>query len=154
LDVDSFFGMLQSSAMNKARVVLGGVVAGIINFMGDGVMHGVLLRQYWMEIAGTLRLPGDADAAAQFGYYIVYDLAKGILSTLIYALVRPRLGAGAKTALVAGLLVWGLVLPVPLAGLLPEHFFGRMFALLWSLYGAVPVLLGAIAGAALYKEEA
>jgi hypothetical protein len=38
--------------------------------------------------------------------------------------------------------------------LLPEHFFGRMFALLWSLYGAVPVLLGAIAGAALYKEEA
>jgi hypothetical protein len=140
--------------MNKARIVVGGIVAAIINFIGDGMMHGLLLRQYWMEIAATLRLPGDADAASQFGYYIVYDLAKGLCATTIYALIRPRLGPGVKTALVAGLLVWALVLPVPILGLLPEHFFGRKFALLWSFYGAFPVVLGTIAGAALYKEEA
>jgi hypothetical protein len=141
--------------MNKARIALGGFVAGLINFFGDGAMHSVLLRPYWEQIAASLHLSGiKPDAASEFTYYILYDLAKGVFTVLIYALARPRLGAGAKTALVAGLIVWALVLPVPLGGLLPEHFFGRKFALLWSVYGAVPVLLGALAGGALYKEDA
>jgi hypothetical protein len=139
--------------MNKARIVLGGAVAALINFFLDGALHSVLLRPYWMEIAEALHLKGDADAASQFGYYIAYDLLKGLLSTLIYALIRPRLEPGLKTALVAGLIVWALVLPVPILGLLPEGFFGSKFGILWSIYGAAPVLLGAVAGAALYKEE-
>lgn len=139
--------------MNKARIVVGGVVAALINFFLDGALHGVLLRPYWMEIAAALHLKGDPDATPLFGYYIAYDLLKGLLSTLIYALVRPRLSPGLRTALVAGLIVWALVLPVPILGLLPQGFFTNKFGILWSLYGAAPVLLGAVAGAALYKEE-
>ncbi|HEX4386354.1 MAG TPA: hypothetical protein VH083_25540 [Myxococcales bacterium] len=137
--------------MNKARIVLGGVVAALINFFLDGALHGVLLQPYWLEIAAALHLKGDPEGA-QFRYYILYDLLKGLLSTLVYALIRPRLAPGLRTALVAGLIVWALVLPVPILGLLPQGFFGNRFAILWSLYGAAPVLLGAVAGAALYKE--
>lgn len=33
------------------------------------------------------------------------------------------------------------------------HFFGRKFALLWSIDGFFPVLSGTLAGAAIYREE-
>jgi hypothetical protein len=138
--------------MNGSRIVLGGVVAGIVNFILDGVMHGVLLRPYWMEIAATLHLTSNADAPSQFGHYAVYDLAKGILAVLIYALARPRLGPGPKSAVLVGLITWALVLPVPLIGMLPNGFFSGTFATLWSVYGVVPVVAGTLAGCALYKE--
>jgi hypothetical protein len=136
--------------MNVQRIVIGGLVAGIICFLGDGVVHGVLLTARWQEIAATLHLPATGASQAWFG---IYDLVKGLGAVLIYAMIRPRFGPGPRTALIAGLVTWALCLPVPLAGLLPIHFFGRKFALLWSIYGAFPVVLGAIGGAALYKEQ-
>ncbi|HUJ25091.1 MAG TPA: hypothetical protein VLW85_03675 [Myxococcales bacterium] len=136
--------------MNIQRVVIGGLVAGVLCYLGDGVVHGVLLAPRWQEIAATLHLKGDGGML----YFILYDLLKGFASVLIYALVRPRLGPGPATALVAGLLVWALAIPVPLAGLLPIHFFGRKFALLWSIYGLFPVVIGALVGGAIYREEA
>ena len=139
------------NAMNVQRIVLGGIVAGVICYLGDAVVHGVLLSQTWQEIAATLKLPqGDGGMA----WFAVYDLIKGVAAVLLYALIRPRLGAGPRTAVIAGLLTWGLCIPLPLAGLIPIHFFGRKFALLWSIYGLFPVVIGAVAGAALYREEA
>jgi hypothetical protein len=138
--------------MNIARIVVGGIVAGIICFVGDGVVHGVLLQPIWLDIAGTLKLP-PGDPGGSFAYYALYDLAKGFASVALYAAIRPRFGAGPRTAIIAGLATWALCIPLPLLGLLPSHFFGRKFALLWSIYGAFPVVIGAVAGTALYKEE-
>jgi hypothetical protein len=140
--------------MNIQRMLLGGLVAGIICFLGDGVVHGVLLQQRWNEIAATLHLDVSEEARrASFGYYVIYDLLKGVGAVLVYALIRPRFGPGPRTALIAGLVTWALCIPVPLYGMLPMHFFGRKFALLWSIYGAFPIIIGAIAGAALYRED-
>jgi hypothetical protein len=136
--------------MNYAKIALGGLVAGVICFIGDGIVHGVLLQARWMEIANTLHLPrGDSG----FGYFSIYDLAKGVASVLLYAMIRPRLGPGARTAVIAGLLTWALVLPIPLLGMIPIHFFGRKFALLWSFYGLFPIVIGAVAGSWFYREQ-
>ena len=136
--------------MNIQRIVIGGLLAGLICYLGDGVVHGVLLTARWQQISASLHLQGDGGML----WFVIYDLLKGVASVLLYALVRPRLGPGAKTAVMAGLLVWALTIPVPLAGLLPIHFFGRKFALLWSIYGLFPVVIGAVAGAAIYREDA
>lgn len=137
--------------MNIQRIVIGGVVAAIICFIGDGIVHGVLLTSMWQQIAGTLKLPqGDGGML----WFSLYDLVKGVAAVVLYALIRPRLGPGPRTAVMAGLITWGLCIPLPLAGLLPIHFFGRKFALLWSIYGLFPIVIGAVAGAALYREEA
>jgi hypothetical protein len=133
--------------MNYARIAVGGIVAGIICFVGDGIVHGVLLQARWMEIASTLHLPQGGS-----GYFSLYDLAKGIASVLLYAMIRPRFGPGPRTALIAGLLTWALVLPIPLCGMIPIHFFELKFALLWSIYGIFPVVIGAVAGSWLYRE--
>jgi hypothetical protein len=140
--------------MNLQRILLGGLIAGVICFIGDGVVHGVLLQSRWNDIAAALHLDVSEEARrSSFGYYVVYDLLKGLGAVLVYALIRPRFGAGPRTALIAGLLTWALTIPVPLYGLLPMHFFGRKFALLWSIYGAFPIIIGAIAGAAPYRED-
>ncbi len=135
-----------SRPMNIQRIIIGGVVAGIICFVGDGIVHGILLTSMWQQIAATLNLPkGDGSMV----WFSLYDLVKGVASVLVYALIRPRLGPGPRTAAIAGLITWGLCI-----GLLPIHFFGRKFALLWSIYGLFPVVIGAVAGSALYREEA
>src|SRR5260370_12230260 len=121
--------------MNIQRIIIGGVVAGIICFVGDGIVHGVLLTSMWQQIAGTLNLPkGDGGMV----WFSLYDLVKGVASVLLYALIRPRLGPGPRTAAIAGLITWGLCIPLPLAGLLPIHFFRRKFALLWAIARPFP----------------
>jgi hypothetical protein len=71
----------------------------------------------------------------------------------LYAAIRPRFGAGAKTAVLAALAVWFLAVPTALLGLLPMAFFGRKFALVWALLAAIPVIVGGLAGAWLYRES-
>ncbi len=137
--------------INVGRVVLGGIVAGIIAFLGDSLVHGSLLSERWMQVMAALgRKQGEFSAG--FPYFAAYDLLKGIATVWIYAAIRPRFGAGARTAALAGLAVWFLTVPVPLLGLIPMEFFGRRFAVLWSIYDIVPMVIAAVVGAWLYRE--
>lgn len=138
--------------MNFQRIVLGGIVAGLVCYLGDGVVHGLLLQPRWVQIAAALHLTNTGGQQSML-WFLAYDVAKGLGTVLVYAMIRPRFGAGPRTAIIAGLLVWALCIPLPLGGMIPLQFFGKKFALLWSIYGAFPVLLGAIAGAALYREQ-
>ena len=72
---------------------------------------------------------------------------------LVYALIRPRLGPGPKTAVVTALLLWfaigiytgiinGILLEVP-----PK------FLMIGIAWGLVEYILGALVGASLYKES-
>ncbi len=138
--------------INVGRVVLGGVVAGVIMFIGDGVIHGSLLVQEWgraMAALGRAR----TDGSGGFPYFATYDLLKGVGAIWIYAAIRPRFGPGVRTATLAGLVTWFLTVPVPLLGLIPMHYFGRRLPALWSVYAIVPMVIAAVVGAWLYREE-
>jgi hypothetical protein len=138
--------------MNIGRLILGGLVAGIIYFIGDGVVHGALLKQQWAAVLGAINV--DADKALKTpGIFGLYDLVKGLVAVWIYAAIRPRLGPGAKTAVVAGIITWLAAVPLPLVGLLPMKFFSAGFVAQWSVYALVPMVLGALVGAWLYREE-
>jgi len=134
--------------MNFTRIFLGGLIAGIVYFIGDGIVHGALLHSHWTEVLG----PNADQSLHQPAYFGPYDLLKGLLAVWIYAAIRPRFRAGPLTAAVAGLAVWLACIPVPLLGLLPMKFFPASFAVRWALYAIVPTVVGAIAGAWIYKE--
>jgi hypothetical protein len=141
--------------INVGRVIIGGIIAGIICFLGDGIVHGVLLRQRWAAIMTALGKGGGGDVGSQHPvYFVIYDLLKGFIAVWIYAAMRPQLGPGPKTAIVAAIVVWLLVIPVPTLGLLPMEFFSAKFAVIWSLYGLVPIVVGTLAGCALYRDAA
>ena len=135
--------------MNINRVILGGLLAGIVYFLGDGLVHGVLLKQQWAAILGP-QTQQDLHSPA---YFLPYDLLKGLAVIWIYAGIRPRFGPGPKTAVLAGLAGWFLVIPVALLGLLPMNFFSVQFVMLWSVYGVVPMVVGALVGGWIYRER-
>jgi hypothetical protein len=137
--------------MNYGRILLGGIVAGVIYFIGDGVVHGVILAKGWQGIATGLHLPKDESGG--YLYFSLYDLAKGIGVVYLYAAIRPRFGAGPRTAALAGAIGWAFCIPIALCGLIPIHFFTRGFALLWAVAALVPMVIGAVAGAWPYREE-
>jgi hypothetical protein len=141
--------------INLGRVIIGGIIAGIICFVGDGVVHGALLQPRWVATMAALGRSGGGDIGRQgFQFFLLYDLLKGLLAVWLYAAMRPRFGPGPGTALAAAVTVWLLVIPAPLIGLLPMKFFGPGLVLLWSLYGLVPILIATLAGGWIYREAA
>ncbi len=138
--------------VNFGRILLAGVVAGILYFLGDGLVHGVLLKQQWAIILSAINIDPER-AMNSPAIYGMYDLAKGLAVMWVYAAIRPRFGAGPKSAFLAGLAVWFLTVPVPLLGLLPMKFFGPDFVAQWAAYDIVPMLLGALVGGWLYRES-
>jgi hypothetical protein len=139
--------------INLGRVAIATVVATILMFLGDGVVHGVFLKQLWVDVVRWNGHNPPDDPGRGVGYHVLYDLAKAAAVAFLYAAMRPRFGKGPKTALIAGVIVWGLAIPTALCGLVPTQFFPRMFLLKWSLFALVPTLIAAVAAGALYKEN-
>jgi hypothetical protein len=76
----------------------------------------------------------------------------GIWLVWLYAAIRPRLGAGVRTAIIAGLALWvaGALssLSTTIAGVLPSSL--TVTAIVWGLF-EMPI--ATVVGAWLYKEE-
>src|SRR4030095_6901619 len=109
--------------------------AGILCFIGDGVVHGVLLKDRWAQVMANLGRTGVQEQPAHMVYYAVYDLAKALIGVWLYAAIRPRFGPGPRTAVIAAVVTWALVIPIALLGLIPSAFFGRRLALLRAIGG-------------------
>ncbi len=139
--------------INMNRVVLGGIAAGIILFLFDGLINGVLLAGQWQQ-AMTALGKTPATGASQLAAFALLDIGSGIAIVWLYAAIRPRFGAGPRTALRAGAAVWvvGYLLAnvaFIVAGVLPASLLGMSV-----IAGVVQVAAAALAGGALYKEDA
>jgi len=76
----------------------------------------------------------------------------GLFAIWLYAAIRPRYGAGLKTAIVAGAAVWALgyvANTIPAAAM---HIFPRRLLALGLVAGLVEALVATVLGAWLYKE--
>lgn len=137
--------------MNYGRVILGGLVAGLILNIGEFVLNAVILHKAMVDWASLHNFP--AEPAPSFMVVAIgLTFVLGIVMVWLYALIRPRMGPGPKTAIVAALVMWfgvcfyctiiyGILLQQPTNLLL--------IAIGWCLGEYV---VAAIAGAWLYKE--
>lgn len=137
--------------INWNRVILGGLLAGVVLNVFDFVIHGVVLADRWNAALAALG-KGEMSGSA-IAWYVVFDFLVGIATVWLYAAIRPRFGAGPKTAAWAGLFMWFLVgclynLAQAPSGLWPSN-------LLWisAIASVVYVPLAAVTGAWLYQEE-
>jgi hypothetical protein len=89
----------------------------------------------------------------QWIWFNVLGLLGGIVLIWIYAAIRPRFGAGVGTAVIAGVAVWVVGSLIPNLSFM---WFGGLFSKHLTAYttagNLVEIVVGAIAGAALYKE--
>lgn len=139
--------------INIGRVILGGIVAGIVSDILAYLVDGVWLAPRWADGMKALGHPNLSSSAIV--WINVLGIITGIVTIWIYAAIRPRFGAGVKTAIWAGVAVWivGALIPnaifMCVTGLFSHHL--TMYTTLGAI---VEIVVGAIAGAALYKESA
>jgi len=136
--------------INWTRVILGGLVAGLIINVFESVLNGVILAKD-MEVA--ISALGRQMGGGALAMFIAWGFLVGIFAIWLYAAIRPRYGAGPKTALCAGAAVWGLGYLLASVTPLALHLFPRRLMAIGLAVGIVEVLVGTLAGAWLYREE-
>ena len=137
--------------INLRRVILGGLVAGLVANLFDFVITSYLLGADLEAMAARLNLhPSDAWPSALW-VFIGGDFIWGLLLVFTYAAVRPRFGPGPKTAMISGALLWAatavLTAQLSAAGIrtLPSYLKAG------ALY-LVSAVVSSLVGAMLYKE--
>jgi len=139
------------SKINLGRVLLGGLVAGIISAILGYLVDGILLSSQWAD--GMKALGAGNFSSTQWAYFSALSLIGGIVAIWFYAAIRPRFGAGIKTAVIASIACWVLTSLLPNLSFM---WFGGLFAhqltVLTTLGNLVEIVAGVVAGAALYQE--
>ena len=140
-------------AMNIKKVVVGGLVAGIVVNAFDFIAQYALSAR--MRAESEAFKPGLADQMMQGSSiisYVIMDLVIGIALVWTYAAVRPRFGPGPRTAFYIALLFW-------LLGLIFNSGYRQMgmvsSGLWWTLavIALINYVVASTAGAAVYSEE-
>ena len=105
--------------INWNRVILGGLVAGVIINIFEFALHGFVLAK---DMDAAVRALGREVGGGALLMFLAWGFLVGIFAVWLYAAIRPRYGAGAKTALCAGAAVWGLGYCLPRSARLRSIF--------------------------------
>jgi hypothetical protein len=138
--------------INWVRVIVGGLVAAVICFFSDGLLHEKLLGTDWKAVYDSLGVAPPEPHSLGLAYFAVFELGRGLLSMFLYVMMRTYCGPGPKTAAYAGVVAWVAFSIAGPAQFIPLGFFSNA---LWVKAGAfqlITSIVAAIAGAALYKE--
>ena len=137
--------------INLSRVILGGLVAGIVGNVLGYLVDGVILAPQWAE--GMKALGKGEFSVNQMLAFIALGLVSGVITVWLYAAIRPRYGAGPRTAALAGLAVWVIGALLPNASLMwITGLFPANLTAMTTAAGIAESVLAALAGAAVYKE--
>jgi hypothetical protein len=118
----------------------------------DGVTNGAILGERWAVEAKRLGL--DVSEMAQSHSlmgWVTYDFLCGIVLVWLYASIRPRYGAGPKTAVIAGLALW-LITHLAFSAWAFTGLYSVGIVAATTLGGFVAAIAGALAGCSIYKE--
>jgi hypothetical protein len=136
--------------INFGRVILGGLLAGVVMNISEYVLNDIVLKS---EMEAGMKALGKTipQGGSTIAVWMILGFAMGIASVWLYAAIRPRFGAGPGTAVRAGVVVWffgSLVCTVIMVnlGLFPFN----ALPVVWEL---VQMIVATVIGAWLYKEE-
>jgi len=139
------------SGINLARVVLGGLVAGVVMTIAN-LLYTMVFADQSADMFAQLGV--QQPGGAQISIFIAMTFIVGIVLVWIYAAIRPRFGAGVRAAVIAGVTAWFFgslmtsftfhVLGIFTAG----QFLGG------TIFDLIAFVLAAIAGAWIYREGA
>lgn len=136
--------------INFGRVILGGLVTGLVLNIGEFLLNEIVFVRQMEEMFRRLNTPRPGVNFIATAVGITFLL--GIVIVWIYAMIRPRFGPGPKTAIIAAFVAWFCVYFY--CGILQSTLFGlpASFMLTGMVWGIIEYILAAVAGAWLYKE--
>jgi hypothetical protein len=136
---------------NRGRVVLGGLLAGVVINIIEYVTNGVILKADWAEAMQALGKSPVISAKAVV-IFNIWGFLAGIAAVWMYAAMRSRYGAGLGTALRAGCAAWFLASFLVNLANYPLDLFPVRLIVLPSLAEFIAFELATILGGWTYKE--
>ena len=140
-------------AINTQKVIVGGVAAGVVVGAVDYVLNGILLAEQNEAALNALNpdLAANLEGGASIAFGVVAVLLFGIIMSWTYAAMRPRFGAGAKTAVLAAIQLWCLITLI-FGGMAFGGMFTWSYVAMGSVIMAVELLIGTNVAGYLYSE--
>jgi hypothetical protein len=138
------------AAINTGRVIAGGLVAGLIINVVEFVMNMFVLAGDMKAVYDKMGVTEPAGGA--IAGFVILAFLLGLLVAWLYAAIRPRFGAGPKTAAIAALAVWIGACLFPIAGWVLMGMYPMKLAIIGLVYGFVEILVGGLVAGAMYTE--
>jgi hypothetical protein len=133
---------------NWRRVFACGLLAGFVWTVLSSIVTVLFGRDFAAAAPGN-RLA--APSARLVTFLLIVNLVEGIWAMWLYAAIRPRFGAGPKTAVIAGFAWW--VISSLIDATWGSFGFVPPGALLGPMMASLPaIVLATLAGASLYQE--
>jgi magnesium-transporting ATPase (P-type) len=137
---------------NRGRVILGGLLAGVVINIVEYVANGVVMKEAWGRALQALGKPAEFSTAAIVTFNI-WGFLLGIAAVWLYAAIRPRYGPGPNTALRAGLATWAIAVFLSNFVGSPLGLFPLRLLVIATVVALVEIVVATLVGAWLYKEE-
>jgi hypothetical protein len=135
------------SKINWPRVLGCGLLAGIVWIILGALVTALLGRDFAAQPNNHLAKPTPGFVL----FNVLLDLLEGISILWLYAAIRPRYGAGAKTAVIAAF-AWWFIVSLGDATWCSFGFFSPR-TVIPLMAGTLPALiLATLVGARLYRE--
>jgi hypothetical protein len=141
------------SSINYPRVFLGGLAAGVVANVCDYVTNTILMADDLQAMLVRRNLDANVMTSASVGMtWVAVDFVLAFLMVWSYAVARPRLGAGPRTAIAMGLVIYfattAVVFGFQSMGLITPDVFWKNAALT-----LVTAILASLTGGAIYQER-
>lgn len=141
------------SKINTARVIAGGLIAGVVANLLDYVWYAVLMdadMEIMIQRLGLNRAVVESSTLAIT--WMAVDVVYGVLLVWTYAAIRPRCGPGPWTAVYAALIPFAAV-TMFMYGYSAMGIFTTNAFIKGTAFFLVTSIAAALAGASLYREE-
>jgi hypothetical protein len=136
--------------INYARVVIAGLAAGLVLNIGEMVLNSLILAKDWEDAMKAINQQPLGQSATFF--FIVLCFVLGVIMTWVYAAIRPRFGAGPKTAICAGLVIWAIAYAWSSLSGMAMNVFPAKLLVISMIWGLFEVPIAALVGGWLYRE--
>jgi len=138
------------SGMNGQRIALGGVVAGAVIFVIEGIASQLYMGS--METALAAHDLSISMTAGGLVTAVLVSLLVGGALVWFYAAARPRFGPGPKTAALVAVVLWLGATVTSLLGYRMVGLYPDSLLLPWAAIGVVEMIVAAMAGGWVYRE--
>jgi len=138
--------------INMQKVLIGGLIAGVVLNVIDSVLFGVLLKDQMAAAMTSINRPAMTNA--QIPWFVFLDFVGGIYLVWLYAAIRPRYGAGPATAAKAGFAGWFMGSLLVTLFMWPQHLMPTNLTIIMLVVALVEWPLAAVIGAKFYTEGA
>ncbi len=136
--------------INLGRVLIGGLLAGLIINMSEFVLNGLILADEMNAAMAALNKPPIGPD--MIAWFVVMAFGLGFMLVWVYAAIRPRFGPGVRTAVCASTVVWGLAYLYPNIFSIIMNLFPRNVTILATAWGFGELVVAGVAGAWAYTE--